>query len=83
MALDGSYITDKQQPSDVDVIVLTPGVYQLTGEQQYAAEGIDTNLLDIQFAHDDTDFDGWLAFFSRTRAHLSKGIVLLTDLETP
>ena len=81
MALDGSYITNKQQPSDVDVVVLTPGVYQLAGEQRYSAEGIDTALLDIQFAHDEAAFQGWIAFFSMTRALTPKGIVLLTDLE--
>ncbi|MGH2504257.1 MAG: DUF6932 family protein [Ktedonobacterales bacterium] len=83
IALDGSYVTSKQDPSDVDLAVLTPGLYQLTGEQRYAAEGIDMRLLDIQFAHDDADFQGWLAFFSMTRAAIPKGVILLTDLEAP
>lgn len=29
IALDGSYITHKPAPADVDMIVLTPGVYQM------------------------------------------------------
>ena len=77
IALDGSYITAKPDPSDVDMVVLTPGIYQLAGEQRYSAEGIDMNLLDIQFAHDMSDFQGWLAFFSTTRNLTPKGVVVL------
>jgi hypothetical protein len=77
IAVDGSYITDKAEPSDVDLVVLTPGTYQLAGEQRFAAEDIDTNLLDIQFAHDAADFQGWLAFFSTTRTLAAKGVVSL------
>src|SRR5579883_2303137 len=48
IAIDGSFITNKGAPSDVDLGVLTPGVYQQVGEQHYTAVGIDTILLDIQ-----------------------------------
>lgn len=75
IALDGRYITHEPAPADVDMIVLTPGVYQLTGEQRYAAEGIDTTLLDIQFAHDAADFQGWLTFFGTGRSNMPKGVV--------
>jgi hypothetical protein len=81
IALDGSYVTAKFDPADVDMVVLTPGMYQLAGEQRYGAEGIDTNLLDIQFAHDDTDFQGWLAFFSTGRTRTPKGVVVLIEWE--
>lgn len=77
IVLDGSYISIKPDPADVDIIVLTPGVYQLAGEQQYTAEGIDLNLLDIQFAHDPADFQGWLTFFSTARNGQAKGIISL------
>jgi hypothetical protein len=77
LALDGSYITSKPDPADVDMVALTPGVYQLAGEQQYAAAGIDVNLLDIQFAHDAADFQGWLTFFSIARSGQPKGVVAL------
>jgi hypothetical protein len=75
--LDGSYITTKRDPSDVDMVVLTPGIYQLAGEQRFAAEGIDVNLLDIQFAHDLTAFQGWITFFSTMRNAMSKGVIEL------
>ena len=77
IALDGSYVTSKPDPADVDMVVLTPGVYQLAGEQRYAAEGIDITLLDIQFAHDDADFQAWLTFFSTARGSQVKGLVSL------
>jgi hypothetical protein len=78
IAVDGSYTSDKATPGDIDLVVLTPGMYQLAGERQFAAEGIDVNLLDIQFAHDAADFQGWLGFFSLSRAGTAKGIILLT-----
>ncbi|HEX6122059.1 MAG TPA: hypothetical protein VFY89_02810 [Ktedonobacterales bacterium] len=59
------------------MVVLTPGVYQLAGEQRYAAEGIDATLLDIQFAHDAADFQGWIAFFSTARDLTPKGVISL------
>jgi hypothetical protein len=77
VALDGSYVTSKPDPADVDIAVLTPGVYQLAGEQRYAAEGIDMRSLDIQFAHDATDFQGWLMFFSTMRSGQGKGVISL------
>jgi predicted nucleotidyltransferase len=77
-ALDGSYLTSKADPSDIDLAVLTPGMYQLAGEQRFAAEGIDIQLLDIQFAHNLLDFQGWLAFFSTARDGISKGVVIIT-----
>lgn len=78
IAVDGSYITDKPDPEDIDMVVLTPDVYQMEGEQHFAAEGIDILLLDIQFARDIVEFDDWLAFFSIARNHAPKGVVLLT-----
>ena len=78
IAVDGSYLTGKPDPGDVDLAVLTPGTYQLAGEQRFAAEGVDIQLLDIQFAHSLVDFQGWLAFFSTVRDGTSKGVVTLT-----
>jgi hypothetical protein len=78
IALDGSYITDKADPGDIDIVALTPGLYQLAGERRFAAEGIELHLLDIQFAHDAADFQGWIRFFSQSRSGTPKGIVTLT-----
>ena len=78
IVLDGRYLTSKSDPSDVDMAVLTPGIYQLAGEQRFAAEGIDVQLLDIQFAHDLLDFQGWIAFFSTARDGAPKGVVTVS-----
>lgn len=77
IALDGSYASAKANPADIDMVVLTPGMYQMAGESRFAAEGIDTNLLDIQFAHDASAFQGWLRFFSTARDLSPKGVVSL------
>jgi len=78
IAVDGSYCTDKATPADIDLVVLTPGMYQLAGERRFASEGIDMNLLHIQFAHDTVDFHGWLGFFSMSRTGTAKGVIILT-----
>ncbi len=78
IALDGSYLTNKPDPADIDLAVFTPGMYQLAGEQRFAAEGIDLQLLDVQFAHDLLDFQGWLAFFATARDGTPKGVVRLS-----
>jgi hypothetical protein len=78
IAVDGSYCTDKAAPGDIDLVVLTPGMYQLAGERRFAAEGIDMQLLDIQFAHDAVDFQGWLGFFSMSRTGTAKGAIVLS-----
>lgn len=78
IVIDGSYISSKPDPEDIDMVVLTPGVYQMAGEQRFAAEGIDVQLLDIQFAHDASDFQGWLTFFSTARDLSPEGVVALT-----
>ena len=77
IALDGSYVSAKANPSDVDLVLLTPGVYKMAGESRFVAEGIDTNLLDIQFAHDASAFQGWLTLFSTARDFSPKGVVSL------
>ena len=77
MVLDGSYLTGKSDPGDVDMAVLTPGIYQLAGEQRFGAEGINVQLLDIQFAHDLLSFQGWIAFFSLARDGAPKGVVTI------
>ncbi len=78
IVLDGSYLTSKPDPGDVDMAALTPGIYQLAGEQRFAAEGINVQLLDIQFAHDLLNFQGWIAFFSMARDGTPKGVVTIS-----
>jgi hypothetical protein len=78
IAVDGSCCTDTASPGDIDLVVLTPGMYQFAGERRFAAEAIDMNLLDIQFAHDAVAFQGWLGFFSMSRTGTAKEVIVLT-----
>jgi len=77
--IDGSYITSKLAPGDVDLAVLTPGIYQSEGEQLFAMRGVDTIMLHIQFAHDTKDFDQWIDFFSHSPLGMLKGVIEIEE----
>jgi hypothetical protein len=77
IAIDGSFITAKREPDDVDLVVLTPGIYQLDGEPFLVAEGVDLLIMDVLFAHDQFDYQQWLIFFSKKRNTTPKGLIHL------
>jgi hypothetical protein len=77
IAIDGSFITAKREPDDVDLVVLTPGIYQLDGEPFLIAEGVDLLKMDVLFAHDHFDYQQWLGFFSTKRDLTPKGLIHL------
>jgi hypothetical protein len=73
--IDGSYVTKKPKPSDIDLIlVLRPGV-DLTREllpQEYNVQSSRRAMtlygFDVRAAVDDSDaFHGWLAYFGGIR----------------
>ena len=71
--IDGSFITAKPEPNDVDAVVLLPDDF----EQQVAANSdvaveLEQMLVtrrpeELFAAEDETDWDEWVEFFSRTR----------------
>lgn len=81
--LDGSFITAKQEPDDVDAVVWIANDFEeqvLNGS--VAAMELETMLLtrnpeEIFAAEDIRDWDDWVEFFSRTREsdHRRKGLV--------
>jgi hypothetical protein len=75
VVLDGSSVTSTRDPGDIDLVVLTPGVYQPDGEQRFLSAGADLVALDIQFAHDVRDFDLWVEFFTTQRDSTRKGAI--------
>jgi hypothetical protein len=77
ITLGGSFITTKLEPSDVDLVLLTPGIYQLEGEQLFGGAGADLVALDIQFAHDAWDFQQWVGFLSAQRDMTPVGTINL------
>jgi hypothetical protein len=73
LLIDGSYVTAKAEPDDVDAVVLLPGDFGRQIEQSIeAALELEQMLLtrhpeEIFAAEDETDWDQWVEFFSRTR----------------
>jgi hypothetical protein len=71
--LDGSFVTNKVDPDDVDAVILLPADYQQqirTGTE--AAIELEEMLLtrrpeELFAAEDEVDWQEWLEFFTRTR----------------
>jgi hypothetical protein len=73
LLVDGSFVTDKSDPGDVDAVVLLPGDFQTQVERGVdAALELEQMLLkrhpeEIFAAEDEADWDEWVEFFTRTR----------------
>ncbi|HEY7120140.1 MAG TPA: hypothetical protein VH475_26365 [Tepidisphaeraceae bacterium] len=83
LLIDGSFVTAKPDPHDVDAVVLLPaGFHGQVRRGIDAALELEETLLtrrpeELFAAEDQTDWDEWVEFFSRTRAPdgRRKGIV--------
>ncbi len=71
--IDGSYVTSKPNPGDVDAVALLPVNFdeQIASEDEAATE-LEHMLLTRQpeelfGADDEQEWDEWIEFFSRTR----------------
>lgn len=81
--VDGSFVTAKPEPNDVDAVVwLPPDFVARVSNGNLEAMELETMLLtrrpeEIFAAEDRRDWDDWLEFFSRTREHdgRRKGVV--------
>jgi len=71
--LDGSFVTAKSDPDDIDVVVLLPDDFQLRVDRQdEAAVELEQMILsrrpeEVFAAEDDIDWQVWIEFFGRTR----------------
>ena len=71
--VDGSFVTAKPEPNDVDAVVWLPDDFtQCVSNNNLEAMELETMLLtrhpeEIFAAEDRRDWDDWLEFFSRTR----------------
>ncbi|HET6880154.1 MAG TPA: hypothetical protein VFI31_08365 [Pirellulales bacterium] len=71
--VDGSFVTAKKDPNDIDSVVLLPTDFE--GQVGQGVEGaleLEEMLLtrrpeELFAAEDETDWAAWVAFFSRTR----------------
>ena len=71
--IDGSFVTSKPQPGDLDAVMLVPSDF----DEQVRAESEPALMLyqivtarrpeDLFVAEDQTDWDNWSKFFMRTR----------------
>jgi hypothetical protein len=71
--IDGSFVTAKEAPNDVDAVVLLPGDFERQVENGIeAAIALEEMLLtrepeEIFAAEDQGDWNEWVEFFGRTR----------------
>jgi len=73
LLVDGSFATEKEEPHDIDTVILLPQDFtqQLEREHEPALE-LEEMLLtrrpeEIFAAEDEADWEEWVDFFSRTR----------------
>jgi len=69
LLVDGSFVTAKAEPDDIDAVILLPPDFQ---HQIEAALELEEMILtrrpeEIFAAEDETDWNEWIEFFSRTR----------------
>lgn len=73
LLIDGSFVTAKDKPNDIDAVILLPSNFQEQIEEGIAPaleleEMLMTRLPEEIFAaEDETDWNEWVEFFSRTR----------------
>jgi hypothetical protein len=83
LLVDGSFVTAKEEPDDIDTVVLLPEDFTQQLEREYEpALEVEEMLLtrrpeELFAAEDETDWEEWVEFFSRTREPDSrrKGLV--------
>jgi hypothetical protein len=73
LVVDGSFVTAKEEPQDIDTVLLLPQDFnhQVEKEQEPALESAEMLLTrypeEIFAAEDEADWGEWVAFFSQTR----------------
>ena len=73
LLIDGSFVTAKAEPDDIDAVILLPPDFQHQIEQGIeAALELEEMILtrrpeEIFAAEDETDWNEWIEFFTRTR----------------
>jgi hypothetical protein len=73
LLVDGSFVTAKEDPHDIDTVILLPQNFMQQLAQEYApALELEAMLLtrrpeEIFAAEDETDWEEWVDFFCQTR----------------
>lgn len=77
LMINGSFVTDKTAPNDVDVVI-QPGPDYPKGESPLQDEHLRFPFLQVLVAADDADFEAWaLEDFGTDREMREKGVVEL------
>ncbi len=73
LLVDGSFVTAKSEPNDIDAVMqISPNFREMVEEQTESALELEMMFLtrqpqEIFAAEDDNDWTAWVEFFSRTR----------------
>jgi hypothetical protein len=73
LLVDGSFVTAKEEPNDIDAVILLPENFEQQVDQAFEpALELEAMLLsrrpeEIFAAEDEADWDAWCEFFGRTR----------------
>ena len=73
MLVDGSFVTDKIEPNDIDAVILLASDFEKQVKQgTNAAMELEAMLLtrrpeELFAAEDERDWNDWIEFFSQTR----------------
>lgn len=78
VVVDGSYLTGKAEPEDIDLALLSTGASETAILQRLQSEGVDLALLDVFVVKTRAELAQWASFFSADRTGQTRGIVLLT-----
>lgn len=78
VVIDGSYVTGKAEPEDIDLALLSTGASETITLQRLQQEGVNLALLDVFVETTLPDFERWVRFFSADRTGQARGVVLLT-----
>ncbi len=77
MVIDGSYTTDKAEPDDIDIAMLSSGLDETDTLQHLRDEMVNLDLLDVFVDVTEVGFEKMADFFAHDRAGDPKGVILL------
>ncbi len=78
VVIDGSYVSGKDEPDDIDLALLSTGASETATLQQLSLEGVDLAVLDVFVETAPLGLEGWVRFFIADRIGQLRGVVILT-----
>lgn len=85
VVVDGSFVTDKEAPSDIDMLLvpLTGSLFRLEWIEALSALASDSSLIKHTFGchvfvtgtSESSSYQGWLDFFGHTKGGIERGLL--------